>query len=101
MVKAPKEVIQEGIQHWDSCLVGQIFFFNPKYSLIYNVANMLWGRDGSVEVMAADKSFWVFKISKQPNQGLGVRRGTLAHCKPDSGSDKMETQYAAHKACSY
>jgi len=62
--KAPKEVIQEGIQHWDSCLVGQIFLKNPKYSLVYNVANMLWGRDGSVEVMAADKSFWVEKKEK-------------------------------------
>lgn len=75
----PKEVIQEGIQHWDSCLVGQIFWKNPKYSLVYNVANMLWGRDGSVEVMAADKDFWVFKF---PNNRTGVRRGTLAHCKP-------------------
>lgn len=75
MVKPPKEVIQEGIQHWDSCLVGQIFRKNPKYSLVYNVANMLWGRDGSVEVMAADKDFGVFKFPNNRTRDWVLEEG--------------------------
>ncbi|KAK3204591.1 hypothetical protein Dsin_018637 [Dipteronia sinensis] len=57
------EVAEDGSKAWKNYLVGYFIEKKLTFSLVNNIAMLLWGNRGLQEVLANDKGFFFFKFS--------------------------------------
>lgn len=72
IIKASKEIIEEGISYWKSCLVGEFLGKTPPFFLVKNMVETLWKKFGKVEIKPGDDDLYVFRFEDENKSRLAL-----------------------------
>ncbi|KAJ9167399.1 hypothetical protein P3X46_022054 [Hevea brasiliensis] len=75
IVRIPKAVVEEGIKKWDQCLVGQFLGQSADISVMLNMANGLWGKEGRIEVTKTENELYIFKFPNERTRDFVLESG--------------------------
>ena len=65
----------EGEKQWINCLVGHFIGTRLPYSVVNNIARMLWGKEGLTEVLGHENGFFFFRFNTEGGLNAVLDRG--------------------------
>ncbi|XVF41214.1 hypothetical protein PTKIN_Ptkin01aG0262600 [Pterospermum kingtungense] len=58
----PDDVLDEGEKSWTTSIVAQFAGRIPNFSALQKQANLLWGKEGNVEICSAGKNLFIIQF---------------------------------------
>ena len=63
LVQPPDDIFEEGINQWKNVVVVQFIGRIPNYSYFQRMVNILWGKDGEVDLRPVGSNLFIVQFS--------------------------------------